>query len=152
LDVFRVSKTINAPLSYVYAWCTDFSELDPQLTGSKSRRTILEKTKRRSVYTQIYQGSDGKQKVAVNIVSLKPPRSWHLDYFGEEDDETADYRLKSLGKDKTRLDMVFREKWKNIERVPSVKEQTEQTGRVWDMFAAALESDYNSKKGRTKRT
>lgn len=144
MDVFKVSKTINAPLSYVYAWCTDFSDDDPKLTGSGSQRTILQKTKKRAIYAQLYDGADGKRKVAVNIVTLKPPGSWHLDFFGEEDDETGEYRLKRLGKDKTRLDMVFREKWKAIARIPSIEEQLKGTNGVWDKYVAALEKDYNS--------
>ena len=146
MDVFRVSKLINAPLSYVYNWCTDFSEDDPQLTGSKSQRKILEKTKKRAIYVQIYEGADGQQKVAVDIVTLKPSTSWHLDYFGEEDDETGEYRLKSLGKNKTRLDMLFKEKWKDIAKIPSIEEQVKNTNEVWDKYVAALEKDYNSEK------
>jgi hypothetical protein len=146
VDVVKVSKTVNAPLSFVYAWCTDFSADDPSITGSKSQRMILSKTKRRVIYAQIYDGMDGKKKVAVNIVALTPPNSWHLDYFGEEDDETADYRLRSLGKDSTKLDMVFREKWKEIAKVPTLEEQSKQTNKVWDLYVAALEKDYNSGK------
>lgn len=147
MDVFKVSKTINAPLSYVYSWCTDFQDEDPKITGSGSQRVIVEKTKKRAIYAQLYDGSDGKKKAAVNIVTLKPPSSWHLDYFGQEDDETADYRLKSLGKGKTRLDMVFREKWKAMAKIPTIEEQTTQTNRVWDKYVAALEKDYSSKNG-----
>ena len=146
MDVYRVSKFINAPLRYVYNWCTDFSEDDPQLTGSKSQRKILEKTKKRAIYVQIYDGADGQQKVAVDIVTLKPSTSWHLDYFGEEDDETGEYRLKSLGKNKTRLDMLFKEKWKDIAKIPSIEEQVKNTNEVWDKYVAALEKDYNSGK------
>jgi hypothetical protein len=40
--------------------------------------------------------------------------------------------------------MVFREKWKNIAKAPSLEEQTAQTGRVWDKYVKALERDYNS--------
>ena len=146
MDITRVSKTINAPLRYVYNWCTDFREDDPQITGSKSQRKILEKTKKRVIYAQVYEGADGKDKMAVDIITLKPPSSWHLDYFGEEDDETGEYRLKSLGKNKTRLDMVFREKWKNIAKVPSIEEQMRDTNEVWDKYVAALEKDYNSER------
>src|SRR5271169_4859164 len=126
MDITRVSKTVNAPLRYVYDWCTDFRDTDPKITGSKSQRIILEKTRKRVVYAQVYQGADGSQKVAVDIVTLNPPHSWHLDYFGEEDDETGDYRLKSLGRNKTRLDMVFKEKWKNVASVPTLEEQEKQ--------------------------
>jgi hypothetical protein len=146
MDVIRVSKTINAPYGYVYDWCTDFREDDGKITGSKSQRKILEKTKKRVIYVQIYQGGDGKQKVAANIVTLRPPNSWHLEFFGEEDDETGEYVVKDLGKDKTRLDMVFKEKWKNIAKVPSIEEQTKQTDKVWDKYVKALEKDYNSEK------
>ena len=146
MDVTRVSKTINAPPHYVYDWCTDFREDDSKITGSKSQRKILEKTKKRVIYVQIYKGEDGKQKVAVNIVTLRPPNAWHLDYFGEEDDEIGDYVVKNLGKDKTRLDMVFKEKWKNVAKIPSIEEQTKQSNKSWDKFVEALEKDYNSEK------
>jgi hypothetical protein len=146
MDVTRVSKTINAPPHYVYDWCTDFREDDSKITGSKSQRKILEKTKKRVIYVQIYKGEDGKQKVAVNIVTLRPLNAWHLDYFGEEDDEIGDYVVKNLGKDKTRLDMVFKEKWKNVAKIPSIEEQTKQSNKSWDKFVEALEKDYNSEK------
>jgi hypothetical protein len=146
MDVIKVSKTVNAPLRYVYDWCTDYRDTDPQITGSKSQRRVLHKTKKSAIYVQIYEGVDGKEKVAVDIVSLKPSTSWHLDYFGEEDDETGEYRLRKLGEDKTRLDMVFKEKWKNIAKIPSIKEQIRSTNEVWDKYVAALEKEYRSRK------
>ena len=149
MDVIKVSKAVNAPLPYVYSWCTDFRSDDPKITGSTSERIVLQKTRKRVIYTQIYTGADGKRKVGLSIVTLRPPRSWHLDFFGEEDDETGEYRLKSLGKDKTRLDMVFREKWKKaMVKVPSVEEQVKNTDRVWDKYIAALEKEYSSKMGK----
>jgi hypothetical protein len=148
MDVTRVSKTINAPLRYVYAWCTDFREDDPQITGSTSQRKILEKTRRRAIYAELYEGADGKQKVSVEIITLRAPTSWHLDYFGEEEDETGEYRLKSMGRNKTRLDMVFKEKWKNIAKVPSLEERLRRTNEDWDKYVAALEKDYDSQKNK----
>ena len=146
MDVITVSKTIDAPRRYVYDWCTDYRDTDPQITGSKSQRRVLEKTKKRAIYVQIYEGADGKEKVAVDIVTLKPPSSWHLDYFGEEDDEIGEYRLRKLAEGKTRLDMVFKEEWKNIARVPSIEEQIRSTNEVWDKYVAALEKEYRSRK------
>jgi len=145
MDVIKVSKTINAPLRYVYDWCTDYRETDPQITGSKSQRRVLQKTKKRVIYVQIYEGADGKEKVAVDIVTLKPPTSWHLDYFGEEDDEIGEYRLKKSGEGKTRLDMVFKERWKDIAKIPSIEEQIRSTNEVWDKYIASLEKEYKSR-------
>ncbi len=144
VDTTRVSKEINAPLRYVYEWCTDFHEDDPKITGSKSKRRIVEKTKKRAVYVMIYEGADGKEKLAVNYVTLKPPNAWSLEQFGEEDYETGEYRLKSLGKNRARIDMVFKESWKNIAKIPTIEEQVEGTNRVWDRYVAALERDYKA--------
>jgi hypothetical protein len=143
VDVTKASKVINAPLRFVFNCCTDFRETDPEYTGSKSRRIILNKTKKQTIYAALYPGADGKEKVAVNIVTMKPPTSWHLESFGEEDYETGEYRLKSLGKNKTRLDMVFKEKWRDISPIPSIQEQLDGTNRVWDKYVQALEKEYN---------
>jgi len=145
MQTVRVTKTIKAPLRYVFNWCTDFREDDGALTGSTSQRKILEKTKKRVVYAALYAGMDGSRKIGVDVVTLKPPTSWHLEYFGEEDNEIGDYKLTSLGKTKTKLTMVFKESWKT-ESVPSIEEQIQSTGKVWDQYVAALEKDYESSK------
>lgn len=145
MQVIRVSKTINAPARFAFNWCTDFREDDPALTGSKSQRKILEKTKKRAVFVSIYTGADGSQKIGVNIVTLNAPKSWHLEFFGDEDNEIGDYKIVSLGKNKTKLNMVFKETWK-IEPVPSIEEQVESTSKVWDQYVAALEKEYSSAK------
>ena len=144
VDTTRVSKSINAPLRYAYEWCTDFREDDSKLTGSTSKRRIVEKTKKRVVYVTVYEGADGKEKMAVSYVTLKPPNAWSLEQFGEEDYETGEYRLKRLGKGKTRLDMVFRETWREIAKIPTIQEQIDGTERAWDQFIAALERDYRA--------
>lgn len=76
-DVVRVSRIIDAPLGFVYGWCTDFREDDSRITRSKSGRKILEKTKKRVIYV-----SREKKMRAVgsaSIVMLHPPDSWHVD-------------------------------------------------------------------------
>lgn len=131
-DTYRVSKTINAPLRFVYDWCTDYREDDTKIIGSKSKRTILEKTKQRVIYT--VRGGGGTQVWnAANIVTLHPPKSWHLHSIGDEDDEVGDYKLTSLGSKKTRLDMIFKEIWKTV-------------NEIWDKYKAALEKDYRKRK------
>jgi hypothetical protein len=145
MQTIKVSKTISAPLRFVFNWCTDFREDDPLLTGSKGTRKILEKTKKRVVYAQLDPQEDGSQKVGVDYVILKPPTSWHLEYFGEDDNEIGDYKLTRLGKNKTKLTMVFKESWK-LENVPTIEEQVASTNRSWDQYVAALEKEYSSSK------
>lgn len=137
---YRVTKIIKAPLRFVFNWCTDYREDDNKITGSKSKRTILEKTKRRVVY--IIQYPDRKQiKTGFNLVTLDASRSWHLDYFSQDDDEIADYALSRLGPQRTRLNMVFTEKWKTRE-VPKKAAYTKHINGIWDKYVAALEGDY----------
>jgi hypothetical protein len=139
---YRVSKIINAPLKFVFDWCTDFREDDNQITGSKTQRRILQKTKRRAIYISTY-GRDAKMVSGVNIVTLKPPKAWHLEYVGEEEDEIGSYKLKRLGSGKTRLDMTFTEKYK-ISNAPTKEEDRNHTEQTWDRYVTALERDFSS--------
>ncbi len=143
---YRVSKVLNAHIKYVYDWATDYTEGDNFISGGKHRRVILFKSKSKVVYASYKDGIDGKPKLAVRIVTLNTSTySWHLDYFGEEDTETGEYKLLSLGKNKTRLDMAFHNKWKKGASPPRESFEKE-TNFVWEKYAEALERDYNSGK------
>ena len=144
VEAFRFSKIVRAPLRFVYDWCTDYREDDSKITGSKSKRTILEKTRQRVIYT-IRGGSGAQVWNAVNIVTLHPPNAWHLDSIGDEDDEVGDYKLTSLGSRKTRLDMVFKEIWKTS-NVPNHAAYVKHISEIWDKYGAALERDYEKRK------
>jgi hypothetical protein len=137
---YHISKMINAPLKFVYNWCVDFREDDPKIWGSKTRRIILQKTKRRIIYMSTLRRR-GKATSAVRIVTLHPPNAWHLDLVGQEGDETGDYRLTSLGPKKTRLNITFKVKYK-IANAPTKEKDTKETNEVWDKYIAALERDY----------
>jgi hypothetical protein len=52
---YHVSEIINAPLRFVFDWCTDFREDDNQITGSKTLRKIMQRTKRRAIYISTYE-------------------------------------------------------------------------------------------------
>jgi hypothetical protein len=64
---FHLSKTIHAPVRFVYDWCTDYRETDPKLTGSKLMRKILMRTKHRVIYTESYR-TYGKARTAVDVI------------------------------------------------------------------------------------
>ena len=141
---FEVSKTIDAPLRFVYDWCTDYRETDPRITGSKAKRKILLKTDHRVIYTSEYW-SGAKPRSAVNIVTLYPPKAWHLDFVGDEDDEVGDYVLTKLGPRRTRLNMTFTEHYKT-HNAPTKTQDVKHTHEVWDKYVAALEKDYARRK------
>ena len=137
---YKISKIIEAPLSYVYDWCTDFRESDTKITGSKNKRRILLKTKNRVVYVSQYI-KNGQLRNAVNVVTLYPNKAWHLDYHADEDDEVGEYRLAQVGPKRTRLNMTFKESYK-IRNPPTKATDIKLTNEVWDKYVAALEDDY----------
>ena len=140
--VYRHSRVLKAPIGFAYNWCTDFSSEDSVISGAKYPRIILEKTRKRCVYASYKQGSDGKPKLAVRVVTLRPKtHSWHLDYFAEEDLETGEYSLRRLGPSTTKLTLVLDNKWKKG-KGPSKKEFASSAKRAWDKYAPALERDY----------
>lgn len=141
---FHVSKTIKSPLRFVYDWCTDYRESDPRITGAKAKRKILLKTEHRVIYTSTYR-SGGKPRSAVNVVTLYPPKAWHLDFVGDEDDEVGDYVLTKLGPRRTRLDMTFTEHYKT-RKAPTKAQDVKHTHEIWDKYIAALEKDYVRRK------
>jgi len=137
----HVSKTISAPRDYVFGWCTDYRDTDPKITGSKTKRKILLRTKHRVVYVETYH-SHGQARNAIDVVTLYPPKSWHLDFISDEDDETGNYVLTSLGTHKTRLDMTFREHYK-VANPPSKTQYQKAVSQTWDKYVERLEKDYN---------
>lgn len=137
---YKVSKTFNAPLGFVYAWCTDFREDDPKMVGSKNRRNIHEKTKGRVIWTvdgqNLPTGTD-----PVRIVWLRPPNAWHLETCGDGS-EVGDYKLTAIGKTKTRLDMTFTETHGSKSDFQSKQEYVVETLDHWNKYGKYLESDY----------
>lgn len=141
---FPVSKTINAPLRFVYRWCTDYRESDPKITGSKFKRRILLKTPHRAIYNSTYT-SRGNSRSIVNVVTLHPPRAWHLDAVGDEIDEKVDYVLTKLGPRRTKLDITFTGHYKTHE-VPTKAQDAKEVNELWDKYVAALEKDHGHSK------
>jgi hypothetical protein len=142
VQTYKVSKTFNAPLEFAFDWCTDFREDDGKMTGSKAKRHFLERTKDRIIWTVKYT-EEGKPKEGVRAVWLSPPDSWHLDTCGDHR-EIGDYRLSRVGKDKTRLDMVFHMTYDDPRQVVDKEQWEKEALEEWGIFSKFLESDYKA--------
>ena len=81
--------------------------------------------------------------IGVKMVTLRPPKAWHLDQVGEDEDATGIYKLARAGSERTKLDMKFTEKYK-ISDAPTKGEDRKVTDQMWDKYVAALEKDYTS--------
>src|SRR5271157_888064 len=139
-ETYRVSKTFNATLDFVYAWCTDFRGDDMKMIGSKLVRHIHEKTKERVIWT-----IDGKKVPtganAIRVVWLKPPNAWRLETCGDKY-EVGTYKLTAVGKDKTRLDMTFTQVERNKSNLQDKETFVNETLDQWISYARFLEKDY----------
>ena len=144
---YKISETFNAPLDYVFAWCTDFREDDNRYTGSKTVRKILEKDAERVIWRVRYKEGKGFTE-GVRAVWLSPPRSWHLDTCGDGR-EVGDYKLTPLGKSKTRLDMKFVVTYDSKDEVEDKDEWEADGVKHWKLYKKALEADF--KAGRPAR-
>ncbi len=145
MNVFRLSKVVNVPLRYVYEWCTDFSSEHYRLDGEPRR--MLEVTKNRVIFIEVYTLPDGAQRMGVDLMTLRPVSSWHMDYFGQDNDESAEYILNAVGRDKTRIDMSFRNRWKG-EMSLSTEEKRKIENEAWDGYIRTLEGAYRARKKR----
>ncbi len=126
---YRLTQKFDAPLEYVFKWCTDFREDDNRLIGSRTKRKILEKNSQRVIWRVSY--NEGKEaREGVRAVWLHPPDRWTLDTCGDGR-EVGDYKLKALGKNKTRLDMKFVVTYDSKNEVED-EDEWEEDDEEWD--------------------
>ncbi len=139
---YKLSKKFNAPLDYVFKWCTDFCDDDPKLIGSKTVRKILEKDDERVVWRVRYKEGKGFAE-GVRYVALKPPNAWYLDTCGDGR-EVGEYKLTSLGKNKTKLEMKFTVTYDSKKEVEDKDEWEKDSDQHWSIYKKALEADFNA--------
>jgi len=142
----KVSKVIEAPLRYVYDWCTDYRTDDWRLQrrgAIKPRFRVLRISPHRVVRVRLAPNGSPDPDIAVDVVRLDPPGDWHTDQIDERDRMALDYHLVKLGPKKTRLDLYVTERWVTKE-YPTPGELREQVSRTWDRLGARLEERYRS--------
>jgi hypothetical protein len=143
----RVSTTIQAPLRYVYEWCTDYRTDDWRLGrrgGAKSQFRVLRISPHRVIRLRVTPSGSGDPWIAVEEVRLDPPAHWHMDQIDEGDIQTVDYRLTRIGARTTRLVLHTTERWLTRQH-PSPKELRQAVSNTWNRFARALEVRYRKR-------
>jgi hypothetical protein len=141
----RVSLVIHAPSRYVYDWCTDYRSDDGRFSSRRPRPRfrVIKITPRRVLRMRVSRGSGRDPAIAVDLVRLDPPHSWHLDQIDETDRQSLDYRVSAVGRARTRLQLLVTERWVTPE-FPTREALRAQVARTWARFAAALEADYRA--------
>src|SRR5438094_8629545 len=103
--LFRLTKRFRAPLSDVYAWCTEFRDSDPELSRVRLRtRKVI---RREGDLIEMEEtGIMAFPFVARFLVRLRPPDGWEADARSNMGSAQQTYRL-FPDKDSTRLDMTL---------------------------------------------
>ena len=115
---------------------------------NQSQRLILEKTKSRAVYINQQKGTN--VGTAINIITFHPPKGWDLNSIRAERDTAGHYRLRKLGHSSTKLDMLFKLKWK-MAPTSTKTELLRHLDEIWGKYAAALEREYERKQKRLRK-
>jgi hypothetical protein len=149
IGTYEVSQTFEAPIDFVFDWCTDFREDDGKMTGSKTKKSFLERTKKRIIWTVSYK-EGGKTKEGLRVVWLQPPNSWRLDTCGDGR-ELGSYKLTRVGKNKTRLDMVFEVTYDDSRDVEDKETWERSALGEWDTYAQYLENDFKASTAKAGR-
>lgn len=139
----RFTKTVDAPLRYVYDWCTDFRSDDGEFTKSKLRFRVVRASRQRLVRVRVANTGAPGPRVEVELVRLSPPNAWHKDTIGETDLDSIDYRLTALNPGTTRVDLVIVERWM-VPRFPRKEVWLRSASRYWDELVRAIEGRYRS--------
>jgi hypothetical protein len=139
----RVSLVIQAPSRYVYYWCTDYRSDDGRFSSARRRPSfrVIRISPRRVVRIRVAHGSGRDPALTVERIRLNPPRSWHQDQFDETDQQSVDYRVSSVGRGRTRFQLLSTERWLTPD-FPTREALRAQISRTWARFAAAIEADY----------
>ena len=141
----RLSKVVDAPLRYVYDWCTDFRPDDAKLARSEQRHRVLRVSPRRLVRVKVARNGAKNPAMNVEVVRLSPPNAWHKDTIGEEDLDAMDYKLTALSPNKTRVSLVMVERWM-VPKFPKKADWLRSSSKYWDELVMAIEERYRSGK------
>jgi len=143
----RVSKTVHAPLRYVYDWCTDYRSDDGRLGRKgaiKPRFRVLRISPHRVVRVRLAPNGSHDPDIAVDVVRLHPPADWHTDQIDETDRMALDYHLVRLGPRKTRLELYVTERWVTRD-FPTPRELRRRVSATWGRLATAIEERYRAR-------
>ena len=139
---YEVRVSFNAPLDFVYQWCTDFTPKDAQYETEDYERRILRRSSREVVFEDLEDAKNG-WIWSRHVVRLLPPNRWRSDSVGSLRAYALDYRLSRLPGNRTQLILKARRRPYGIGKKNPPKAQWERsTTAAWKSFARALERDY----------
>ena len=144
---YEVRCEFDAPLEFVFRWCTDYTPQDAMYESEEYERRILRHSRREVVYEDLEDTSEG-WVWSRHVVRLSPPSRWHSESVGSHRSISLDYRLLPLPGGRTRMVLGARRRPTSIGgKNPSKSQWERSVSRSWASFRRALERDYRKTHG-----
>ena len=137
------TKVVDAPLRYVYDWCTDFRPDDAKLSGSRSKHRVIAVSPERLIRIRVANREARNPPMAVELIRLSPPDAWHKDTIDEKDLDSIDYKLTALGPKRCRVSLVIVERWM-VPKYPRKAAWVASSSEYWDELVRSIEERYRS--------
>ena len=139
---YEVRATFEAPIGFVYRWCTDYTPQDSGFSGEGYVRRIVRRSARQIVLEDLYD--TGHAWIWLRrVVRLLPPARWHADSVGSDRAISVDYRLSPLPGNRTQLTIRARRRPYGIGTKNPAKPTWERSVAAnWANFGRVLERDY----------
>jgi hypothetical protein len=147
---YEVRVEFDAPLEFVYRWCTDYTPSDARYEAGRFRRRILAKSAKQVVYEDLDDTPEGWYWTR-HVVRLSPPDGWHSDSVGNRREVRLDYRLERLEGDRTRLTLSARRRPAGIGgKNPPKAEWERNVSGSWVKLRRALEREFRTRGARRR--
>ena len=148
---YELRVRFDAPLPFVYRWCTDYRADDPERENENYQRRILTRSKREVVFEDLATESGG-WRWSRHTVSLTPPDRWHSDSIGNYREYSLDYTLRPLSGRRTELLLTARRRPALLGGPnPSAARFRLDAGRGWKQLRRSLERDYLRSRRRARK-
>ncbi|HKV90857.1 MAG TPA: hypothetical protein VJQ43_06675 [Thermoplasmata archaeon] len=142
-SLYQVRVEFDAPLEFVYRWCTDYSSQDPKLEKDEYTRRLIRRSRREVVYEDLSEAKGGWMWSRMTV-TLRPPDRWHAEAFGSHRTWRLDYTLRPLGAGRTELTLRGRRRPTELGgRNPPKARLERELAASWANFARALRRDYH---------
>ncbi len=139
---YVVRATFQAPLDFVYRWCTDYTPQDARYEHDEYERKILRRASREVVYEDMWESKEG-WFWSRHVVRLLPPNRWHSDTVGSHRAMSLDYTLSKLPGNRTQLTLTARRRPYGVGGKNPPKSKWEApVAKSWRNFGRVLERDY----------
>ncbi|HUZ79722.1 MAG TPA: hypothetical protein VMV28_03790 [Thermoplasmata archaeon] len=149
VSIYKIRRVFRAPLPFVYAWCTDYTNADRRLQGDPGSRQIIKKTSRSALYEDLNETPHGWMW-SRQTVTFQPPDRWRATAIGNYRTWNLEHCLRQLPDGRTEFTMRGERRATSLGVTNPPKTVLERELQImWRNLGNALERSYRALRPRT---